>query len=127
MKNGNYGWTKQLHETGGLSYCRKLCGDHIQFDDGDAQIDEIVHSKEGSYVDESGDQPCRDHNNEHRNPGDTWLTEDSCNVCSCKGKPSPVFEVLGLPSLWFTEMTEYVYLISTVLRIIYSPDWRSIN
>ena len=28
---------------------------------------------------------------------------------------SPVTEVLGLPSVWFTEMTEYVYLIPTVV------------
>ena len=70
----------------GLSYCRKFCGDHIQFDDGDAKIDEIVNTEGGSIVDESGDRPCRDHNNESRNPGDTWLTEDSCNICSCKGQ-----------------------------------------
>ena len=76
----------------GLLYCRKFCGDHIQFDDGDAKIDEIVKTEGGSIVDESGDRPCRDHNNESRNPGDTWLTEDSCNICSCKGQhlqPNP--------------------------------------
>merc|ERR1711874_745020 len=66
----------------------KFCGDHIQFDDADAKIDEIVNAEGGSIVDESGDQPCRDHNNESRNPGDTWLTEDSCNICSCKGDGS---------------------------------------
>merc|ERR1711874_542989 len=66
----------------------KFCGDHIQFDDADAKIDEIVKTEGGSIVDESGDQPCRDHNNESRNPGDTWLTEDSCNICSCKGDGS---------------------------------------
>ena len=51
----------------GLSYYRKLCGG-------------------GEIVVESGDRPCKDHNNEDRNPGDTWLTGDSCNICSCKGK-----------------------------------------
>merc|ERR1711874_90937 len=53
-----------------------FCGDNGNKNDG------------GSIVDESGDQPCRDHNNESRNPGDTWLTEDSCNICSCKGDGS---------------------------------------
>ena len=63
-----------------LTYCRMFCGDNGNKNDG------------GSIVDESGDRPCRDHNNESRNPGDTWLTEDSCNICSCKGQhlqPNP--------------------------------------
>merc|ERR1711874_537400 len=53
-----------------------FCGDNGNKNDG------------GSIVDESGDQPCSDHNGESRNPGDTWLTEDSCNICSCKGDGS---------------------------------------
>ena len=43
---------------------------------------------------------------------------------------SPVTEMLGLPSLWFTEMTDYVYLIPTVvsleiftLHLGATPDW----
>jgi len=63
----------------------KFCGQHKQFEDGDAQIDEIVHDQRGSFVSETGDQQCRDHENKPHNPGETWLTEDSCNICSCKG------------------------------------------
>ena len=64
----------------------KVCGQHHQFDDGDAHIDEVVYNQQASKTEAVGNQQCRDHRNQPRQPGETWLTEDSCNVCSCKGK-----------------------------------------
>ena len=64
----------------------KACGQHHQFDDGDAHIDEVVYNQQASKTEAVGNQQCRDHRNQPRQPGETWLTEDSCNVCSCKGK-----------------------------------------
>ena len=53
----------------------------------DAHIDEIIHTKEGSVVPELGDQTCRDLvSNTEKMPGDTWLSEDGCNICVCKGE-----------------------------------------
>ena len=38
-------------------------------------------------VPELGDQTCRDLvSNTEKMPGDTWLSEDGCNICVCKGE-----------------------------------------
>jgi len=39
---------------------------------------------EPQIVDETGDSPCTV-NGVTKFPGDSWLTEDSCNICECTG------------------------------------------
>jgi len=41
-------------------------------------------SDEPMIVDETGDSPCTV-NGVTKFPGDSWLTEDSCNICECTG------------------------------------------
>jgi len=46
----------------------------------------LIESGAGAVmVDESGDQPCTDRQNITHLPGADWLTEDSCNICTCTG------------------------------------------
>jgi len=75
----------------------QFCGEHRVWEDNahDAHIDEFIHSKSGTFVDESGDQPCKDHENNERMPGDTWLSGDGCNVCTCKGSGVPACTKMG--------------------------------
>jgi len=40
-------------------------------------------------ADETGDSPCII-NGETKFPGDSWLTEDSCNICECTGMDGKV-------------------------------------
>lgn len=46
---------------------------------------DIIKTPNGDIVDETGDSPCRLENGSTKFPGDTWLTEDSCNACTCTG------------------------------------------
>ena len=34
-----------------------------------------------------------------------------------------LFELCGLPKVWFTKMTEYVYFLSKIVRSIYPAAW----
>ena len=63
---------------------RKFCGEHRGWTDeaNNAEIEEFSHNQ----VEEEGDIPCRDAvTNQDRMPGDSWLSEDSCNICTCTG------------------------------------------
>jgi len=75
----------------------QFCGEHRHWEDNenDAHVDEFIHSKSGTMVDESGDQPCKDHEDVERMPGDTWLSGDGCNVCTCKGNGVPACTKMG--------------------------------
>jgi len=46
--------------------------------------DGLIKTEHGTYVDESGDSPCNV-NGQTKFPGDSWLTEDNCNICECTG------------------------------------------
>ena len=50
------------------------------------EVHEVVHAKVDTVVDESGDQPCYDYDNNTQLPGNSWLSKDSCNICTCTGK-----------------------------------------
>ena len=50
-----------------------------------AEVHEVVHAKEDTVVEESGDQPCYDDDNTTQWPGSSWLSQDSCNICTCPG------------------------------------------
>jgi len=55
-----------------------------KMDDGDA------------IIMETGDTPCTDKEGKKRMPGDTWLTQDSCNICQCLGdNPVPSCTKMG--------------------------------
>ena len=63
---------------------RKFCGEHRGWTDeaNNAEVEEVSHNQ----VAEEGDIPCRDAvTNQDRMPGDSWLSEDSCNICTCTG------------------------------------------
>ena len=34
-----------------------------------------------------------------------------------------LFELCGLPKVWFTKITEYVYFLSKIVRSIYPAAW----
>jgi len=79
--------------------CTELsCGEHRVYENEKDQVKvhELIHTKEGTIVDESGDQPCTDQNNKTQWPGSSWLSPDSCNVCTCMGNGSlPVCTKMG--------------------------------
>ena len=66
---------------------RMVCGEHRLYVDEEDQVKvhELVH-KEDTIVDESGDKPCYDMNNNTQWPGNSWLSQDSCNICTCLGE-----------------------------------------
>lgn len=41
--------------------------------------------RDGEVVDETGDSPCRGEDGTTKFPGETWLTSDQCNICTCTG------------------------------------------
>jgi len=66
-----------------------VCGEHRLYVDEDDQVEvhELIH-KEDAIADESGDKPCYDMNNNTQWPGNSWLSQDSCNICTCLGNGS---------------------------------------
>ncbi|XP_023346184.1 kielin/chordin-like protein [Eurytemora carolleeae] len=62
----------------GIICTKKLCLRH----DG---VEKKAKTELGDIVDETGDSPCRLNDGVTKFPGDIWLTEDSCNVCTCTG------------------------------------------
>ena len=50
------------------------------------KVHELIHTDEGTIVDESGDQPCKDEDDKTQWPGNSWLSKDSCNICTCPGR-----------------------------------------
>ena len=66
---------------------RMVCGEHRLYVDEEDQVmvHELIHKEEDTIVDESGDKPCYDMNNNTQWPGNSWLSEDSCNICTCTG------------------------------------------
>jgi len=76
----------------------KLCGVHRTYENEKDQVKvhEFIHNEHGTIVDESGDQYCKDDKGNTQWPGNTWLTEDSCNVCHCIGNGSaPLCSKMG--------------------------------
>lgn len=71
-----------------------VCGKHRKFVDEEdlAEVHEVVHevghAKIDTVVDELGDQPCYDYNNKTQWLGNSWLSQDSCNICTCPGNGS---------------------------------------
>ena len=69
-----------------------VCGEHRMFVDEEDQaevhevVHEVVHAKVDTVVDESGDQPCYDYDNTEQLQGSSWLSQDSCNICTCPGR-----------------------------------------
>ena len=47
------------------------------------KVHEVIETKEGSIVDESKDQTCKDEDNNTKWSGSSWLSKDSCNICYC--------------------------------------------
>jgi len=76
---------------------REYCGEHSSFTDNDkdAEINEFIHTKLGTVVNEDGDIPCRDYNGTEQWPGNSWLSADGCNICSCKGDGVPSCTKMG--------------------------------
>ena len=68
--------------------CRKLCGTHRIFEDeqNEVKVHELIHTEHGDIADESGDQPCEDDEGNTQWPGNSWLSQDSCNICTCPGR-----------------------------------------
>jgi len=67
-----------------------LCTDSRGWTDheNEAEIEEFTYSEEGNIVNKAGSVPCKDDENKDKAAGSTWLTQDSCNICLCKGDGS---------------------------------------
>ena len=48
----------------------------------EAVVTNISKSPRGNL----GTKSCMDAKNKERKAGEKWLTEDSCNICECKGE-----------------------------------------
>jgi len=76
----------------------KFCGEHRMYENkvDQVKVHELIHTEEGTIVDESGDQPCKDEDDKTQWPGNSWLSKDSCNICTCPGNgTSPICTQMG--------------------------------
>jgi len=75
----------------------KLCGTHRIFEDeqNEVKVHELIHTEHGDIADESGDQPCQDDEGNTQWPGNSWLSQDSCNICTCPGNGVPACTKMG--------------------------------
>jgi len=76
----------------------KFCGEHRMYENevDQVKVHELIHTDEGTIVDESGDQPCKDDDDNTKWPGESWLSKDSCNICNCPGNgTSPICTQMG--------------------------------
>lgn len=100
----------------------KFCGEHRGWTDeaNNAEVEEISHNQ----VAEEGDIPCRDAvTNQDRMPGDSWLSEDSCNICTCTGTGGrPVCTEMGCRARLARQLAgsaaAAAATISTVLSVV---------
>jgi len=76
----------------------KFCGEHRFYENEEdmVKVHEVIETKEGSIVDESKDQTCKDEDNNTKWSGSSWLSKDSCNICYCPGDgTAPVCTKMG--------------------------------
>eukprot|EP00090_Calanus_glacialis_P020063 TRINITY_DN3084_c0_g1_i1.p1 TRINITY_DN3084_c0_g1~~TRINITY_DN3084_c0_g1_i1.p1 ORF type:complete len:278 (+),score=46.77 TRINITY_DN3084_c0_g1_i1:108-941(+) len=75
-----------------------FCGEHRMYENeaDQVKVHEVIHTDQGDIVDESGDQPCKDEDDNTQWPGNSWLSKDSCNICTCPGNgTSPICTQMG--------------------------------
>ena len=60
------------------------------------KVHEVIHTDQGDIVDESGDQPCKDEDDNTQWPGNSWLSKDSCNICTCPGRKNTLLTSNGI-------------------------------
>jgi len=75
-----------------------FCGEHRMYENeaDQVKVHELIHTDEGTIVNESEDQPCTDEDNNTQWPGNSWLSKDSCNICTCPGNgTSPICTQMG--------------------------------
>ena len=71
-----------------IIFVRMLCTDSRGWTDheNEAEIEEFTYSEDGNIVNKAGSVPCKDDEDKDKAAGVTWLTQDSCNICLCKGE-----------------------------------------
>eukprot|EP00092_Neocalanus_flemingeri_P030677 GFUD01033309.1.p1 GENE.GFUD01033309.1~~GFUD01033309.1.p1 ORF type:complete len:278 (-),score=57.91 GFUD01033309.1:206-1039(-) len=75
-----------------------FCGEHRMYENeaDQVKVHELIHTDEGTIVDESRDQSCKDDDDNTQWSGSSWLSKDSCNICTCPGNgTSPICTQMG--------------------------------
>jgi len=67
-----------------------VCGEHRLYvsEEDQVKVHELIHKEGDTMVDEAGEKPCYDMKNNTQWPGNSWLSDDSCNICTCLGNGS---------------------------------------